>query len=143
PAVSAASAAISAPESSAATNSGSFSDYDDLVNLTASSGTLLYTPGQNGTWTWSGTGDESHPYPVTITATNSDGLTATSSFNVSFTDVAPAVSASSPSVTFDEGQTATNVGLFSDYNDAVTITASEGDVSQNGAQAGAWTWSQQ
>src|SRR5207244_251214 len=114
-------------------NSGSFSDYDDNVtSLTASTGTL--TPSglnsKSGSWTWSGTGDEDSPYSVTITATNADGTTATTSFAVSFTDVAPTVSAASTSVSAAENMAATNSGSFSDYDDAVRVTAYERRVGQ-------------
>ena len=110
PTVSANSAAVSALENAAATNTGAWSDYDDTVTLSASSGTLTYTPGQSGSWSWSGTGDEDHPYSVTITATNADNSTATTSFNVSFTDVAPTVSANSAAVSILENAAATNTG---------------------------------
>src|SRR5206468_2305659 len=91
PTVSAASSAVSAPENLPATNSGAFGDYDDAVTITASSGTVTQSGRQSGTWSWSGTGDEDSPYSVTITATNSDGCFSTTSFGVSFTDVAPTV----------------------------------------------------
>ena len=123
PTVSANSAAVSALENAAATNTGAWSDYDDSVTLSASSGTLTYTPGQSGTWSWSGTGDEDHPYSVTITATNADNSTATTSFNVSFTDVAPTVSANSAAVSALENAAATNTGAWSDYDDSVTLSA--------------------
>jgi hypothetical protein len=69
----------------AAANTGTFADYDDGVTITASSGTVTQDNG-HGTWSWSGTGDEDSPYSVTITATNADGSTATTSFQVTFTD---------------------------------------------------------
>src|SRR5205823_2134982 len=132
----------SAAENVAATNSGSFGDYDDAVTISASSGTVTQAGSHSGTWSWSGAGDEDSPYSVLITATNVDGSTATTTFDVSFTDVPPVVAADHPSVTFDEGQTATNTGTFADYDDAVTITASEGFVTQSAIQSGGWTWSQ-
>src|SRR5207248_8303935 len=115
PTVAAASSAVSAAENAAATNSGTWSDYDDAVTLSTSTGTL--TQNADGTWIWSGTGDEDSPYPVTISATNADGSTATTTFAVSFTDVAPTVSADSPSVSTTENAAATNSGTFGDYDD--------------------------
>ena len=63
------------------------------------------------------------PYSVTITATNADNSTATTSFNVSFTDVAPTVSANSAAVSALENAAATNTGAWSDYDDSVTLSA--------------------
>src|SRR5262249_62359314 len=67
-------------------------------------GTVTQSGSQSGTWSWSGTGDEDSPYTVTITATNADGSSSTVTFDVSFTDVAPTVSANSPSVSAPEDQ---------------------------------------
>ncbi|HEV3343167.1 MAG TPA: hypothetical protein VG125_22530, partial [Pirellulales bacterium] len=76
-------------EGAAATNNGTFGDYDDAVTITASTGTVMQvnddSHGNSGTWTWSGTGDEG-TQTVTITATNADGHIATSSFTVTYTD---------------------------------------------------------
>src|SRR5207248_1595905 len=141
PSVTAASGDVSAAENVAVTNSGIWSDYDDAVTITASSGTVTQSGTQRGAWNWSGTGDEDHPYTVTITATNADHSVTTTSFAVSFTDVAPSVAAANSTVTFNEGQTATNTGTFADYDDAVTITASEGTIIQSGSTNGSWSWS--
>src|SRR5204862_6736033 len=81
------------------------------------------------------------PYTVTITATNADGLTATTTFAVSFSDVAPSVAADTSAVSAPENTLAANSGTFGDYDDAVTITASSGTVSQSGTQVGTWSWS--
>src|SRR4029077_18543599 len=98
PSVAADHASVSAAENASAHNTGTFGDYDDAVTITASSGSVSQTGSQSGTWSWSGTGDEDAPYTVTITATNVDGSTSTTSFDVSFTDVAPTVSADHSSV---------------------------------------------
>jgi len=73
PTVAADNASVTVPENQAASNSGTFSDYDDAVTVSASSGSV--TPSGGG-WSWSGSGDEDHPYTVTITATNTDGNSA-------------------------------------------------------------------
>src|SRR5436305_1438557 len=85
-----------------------------------------------------GGGDERRPYSVTITATNADGTTSTTSFAVSFSDVAPCVAAERGSVSVALNPAATNTGTFSDFDDAVTITASTGSVSQVGSHSGTW-----
>src|SRR5206468_471272 len=94
----------------------------------------------DGTWTWSGTGDEDLPYNVTVTARNADGNSASTSFAVSFTDVPPTVTSLAHSA--DSGRenlAASNSGAFSDYDDALTITADRGALVDNGD--GSWTWS--
>src|SRR5205823_1987467 len=107
-----------------------------------STGSLSQVGSQSGTWSWSGTGDESAPYDVTITATNADGSTASTIFHVSFTDVAPAVAADHTSVSAAENASASNGGTFSDFDDAVTISASSGSLSQVGSHSGTWSWSE-
>src|SRR5207244_9641675 len=78
---------------------------------------------------------------VTVIATCAVGSSATTSFDVCFTDVAPTVSADSAAVTAAENAAASNTGSFADFDDAVTITASSGAVTQSGSQSGTWTWS--
>src|SRR5207253_10243539 len=77
---------------------------------------------------------------LTITATNADNSVTTTSFGVSFTDVAPTVTADHASVSAAENAPATNTGAFADFDDAVTITASSGTVTQSGSQSGTWSW---
>jgi|GEM_PF-3732656 len=60
---------------------------------------------------------------------------------VEIVNLAPSVLAFSSSVTVNEGQTAANSGSFSDPNgDAVTLTASSGNLTDNGD--GTWSWTQ-
>src|SRR5439155_18131446 len=80
--------AVSSPEDAAATNTGTWFDFDDEVMLTADHGTVTKHETDYG-WDWSGTGDDDSPYTVTITATNEHGTVTTTSFDVSFTDVPP------------------------------------------------------
>jgi RHS repeat-associated protein len=141
PALIADQAAVSAPENAAVTDTGTFDDLAFGVTIMPSSGTVTQNGTQSGTWTWSGIGDEASPYTVTIIATNADGATATTSFAVSFTDVAPNISANMSSVNVNEGQTASNGGTFTDFDDAASLTASVGTISQSGPQNGTWTWS--
>src|SRR5205085_2017172 len=135
PSVSAASSSVSSAENVAASNSGVWSDYDDTVTLSASQG--LETKHSDGTWSWAQTGDESDSGTVTITATNADGSTSTTSFAVSFSDVAPSVAVDSSSVSSAENVAATNSGIWSDYDDTVTLTASQGLVTKHGD--GTWS----
>src|SRR4029077_4462375 len=141
PSVAADHASVSAAENTSAHNTGTFGDYDDAVTITASVGTSSQTGSLSGTWSWSGTGDEDTPYSVTITATNADGSVSTTTFDVSFTDVAPSVAADHACVSAAENTSAHNTGPFGDYDDAVTITASSGSVTQTGSQSGTWNWS--
>ena len=103
PTVAANSPSVTAPELTAVGNTGTFSDVDDAVTITASTGSVSQVGSQSGTWSWTGTApDESAPYTVTITATNADGSTATATFDVSFTDAAPTVAADNASVSAAE-----------------------------------------
>src|SRR5262249_26532154 len=79
-----------------ASNSGSFSDYDDAVAITASQGMVTQTTGKSGTWSWSQAGLEAGNYTITISATNADGSKATTSFAVKVDDVSPIVQVSGP-----------------------------------------------
>ncbi|MDP2663054.1 MAG: PKD domain-containing protein, partial [Dehalococcoidia bacterium] len=55
----------------------------------------------------------------------------------------PAVAASNPTVTVNEGQTAANTGTYSDDNggDNVAIAPSLGTVTKTGTNSGTWSWS--
>jgi hypothetical protein len=60
---------------------------------------------------------------------------------VEIVNQAPAILADSSSVIVNEGQIATNSGTFSDPNgDSVTLTASSGNLTDNGD--GTWSWTQ-
>src|SRR3569623_1115366 len=137
PTVSADKASVSAVENSLASNTGTWSDFDDAVLLTASYGTV--TQNNNGTWSWAGkVTDEAISITVTITATNADHSVSTTSFTVSGTDAPPAVSADKASVSAVENSQASNTGTWSDFDDAVVLTASYGTVTQN--NNGTWSW---
>src|SRR5205823_903651 len=101
PSVAANSPAVGAAENATAHNSGTFSDYDDAVTITVDHGAVTQN-NLTGIWSWSGAGDEDHPYTVTVTATNADGTVSTAQFGVTFTDVAPVVSADLPAVNAPE-----------------------------------------
>ncbi|MFQ6173154.1 S8 family serine peptidase [Oryzobacter sp. R7] len=110
-----------APEGSAVTATGTWSDADgDDVTLTASTGTV--TEGA-GTWTWTSTRGDDGSVPVTITATDPLGKTGSVGFTATWTNVAPTVSLS-PVATIAEGGTVTVSGSFSDpgWLDTHTVT---------------------
>ena len=145
PAVAADNPSVAVDEGQTAANTGTFSDRDvNVVTIAASIGTLTQVGTQNGTWSWSlDTADgPDQSQTVTIRATDDDGDWTETTFDLAVGNLAPTVAADNPSVTVDEGQTATNTGTFSDQGfDLVTITASIGTVTQVGTQAGTWNWS--
>ena len=56
---------------------------------------------------------------------------------------APAVAASNPTVSVNEGAAPTNAGTFSDPDgDTVALTATAGTVTQTGTTSGTWSWTQ-
>src|SRR5207237_1636503 len=72
-------------------------------------------------------------------APNPDGSATTVTSNVSFTDVPPTVTADHAAVSAAENAAAANSGTFGDYDDAVTLSASTGTLTQNAD--GTWSWS--
>ena len=81
--------AVTFAEGTTATNTGTFSDPDgDTLALTASSGSV--TAGGSGTWSWSiAAADDVNAQPVTITAGDGHGNTASVTFSLTVTNVAP------------------------------------------------------
>jgi hypothetical protein len=86
-------ATVTVNEGAAATNTGVYADVDagDIVNITASIGSISKTGTGNGTWTWNFTPDDgpAQSQTVTITATDTFGLTATTTFQLVVNNVAP------------------------------------------------------
>jgi hypothetical protein len=131
-------------EGETAANTGTWSDPNivdgDEVDVTASVGTI--TQDANGTWSWSldTTDGPDQSQTVTVTATDSFDETDTATFELVVNNVAPTVDADDATVTVDEGQTANNSGTFGDVgDDTVGLSASIGDVNDNGD--GTWSWS--
>jgi hypothetical protein len=76
---------------------------------------------------------------VALRVTDNHGVDNADTATINVENVAPNVAADSPTVTVDEGQTATNTGAWSDPGaDEVTLAASAGTVTKNGN--GTWTW---
>jgi hypothetical protein len=87
------------------------------------------------------TPDNEGSYVVTLTATDKDGGVGTTTATITVLNVAPTVNADNPTVTVNEGQTASNTGTYSDPTDSITLTASVGTVTQTGTTNGTWSWS--
>jgi extracellular elastinolytic metalloproteinase len=104
PKVSPDSDAVSAAENSPAINTGTWSDYDDAVTLSASIGTLIQNG--DGTWIWSNTYDDDGTYTTIVTAQNTNGSITTTSFEVSVANVAPTLTISG-AASVDEASTYT------------------------------------
>jgi hypothetical protein len=143
PSIAAAQSSITAPEGSPAANSGTFSDADagDNVTLSASTGTVVKTGGNSGTWSWSMNAPDGPAAAQTVTITASDGKggSAAVSFTVTVDNVAPTVSFSvTPSL--NENQTATLLGSIADPGaldtHAVTIDWGDGSTSTLALAAG-------
>ena len=101
-------AAVTVNEGESAANSGTFSDPgDDVVEVTASMGTVSQVGTQNGAWSWSyaSTDGPDQSQTVTVTATDSDGDSRETTFALVVNNVTPSVSADEASVAVDEGQT--------------------------------------
>jgi hypothetical protein len=129
PAVTVNSPTVTAPEGSAITNSGTFSDPDnDPVALKASLGTVSKSGA--GTWTWSTPPqDEAAAQTVTITADDGQGATATVSFTFTVTAVPPIVTLGGSGSSVPEGT-------------AVSLTGSAASASAADTSAGftySWT----
>ena len=141
PVVAANNAALTVGEGLQVTNTGTWSDVaadQPNVTLSASVGTVVKQA--NGTWSWSYTPpDGATVQTVTITADDHEAANhqRSTSFTLTVDNVAPALTLQASSVTIDEGQTATNQGLWSDVAaDNVTFTASLGTVTRTATGPG-------
>ena len=133
---------VTSPEGTTVSNTGTFGDYDEPVTISVLSGggSIVQTGSQSGTWHWSGPAASDAPYDVTIKATNTDGSFTTVTFHVAFTDVPPTITADLHSVSTFEDVAASNTGTWSDFDDAVILSASQGVVTEH--NNGTWSWSQ-
>src|SRR5713101_2609125 len=97
-------------EGTAPTNSGTFADAAGLtVHLTASAGTLTYTPSTSGTWTWAGTAADEGPSQTTILIGADDGKggAAQATFTTESNPKAPTATIHGAIATVKEGATIT------------------------------------
>src|SRR5712691_5713190 len=97
-------------EGTAPTNSGTFADAAGLtVHLTASAGTLTYTPSTSGTWTWAGAATDEGPSQTTILISADDGKggAAQATFTTESNPKAPTATIHGATATVKEGATIT------------------------------------
>src|SRR5262249_40822557 len=80
-------------------------------------------------------------FPISVVIHHATAPAATAPLSAAVADSPPTISARSASASALENASATNSGSFDDYDDAVTITASTGTVTQSGSVHGNWTWS--
>lgn len=112
PLVDAASSAVSVPEGTPATNSGTWSDADlDAATISANTGTV--TQG-TGTWAWSNPSLDDDSYTVVITADDGKGGVATTTFSVTVTNVNPSITGITVPPTVALGSTANVSATFTD-----------------------------
>src|SRR5260221_7600387 len=109
PTVTRAKSDVPVTEGTAPTNSGTFADAAGLtVHLTASSGTLTYTPSTSGTWTWAGAAaDEGPSQTVLISADDGNGGTAQATFTTESNRKAPTATIHGATAGVKEGATIT------------------------------------
>src|SRR6266852_6829028 len=101
---------VAVTEGTAPTNSGTFAGAAGLtVHLTASSGTLTYTPSNSGTWTWAGTATDEGPSQTTILISADDGKggAAQATFTTDSNPKAPTATIHGATATVKEGATIT------------------------------------
>jgi len=132
-------ATVTVNESDTASNTGTYSDPADPVNLSASVGTVIDTG--SGTWSWSWTTSDGpdDSQSVTIFGNDGEGAVPIATFGLIVNNVAPNGTADNATVTVNAGATANNTGTFSDPADPVTLSASVGTVIDTGG--GHWNWS--
>src|SRR5713101_4469644 len=97
-------------EGTAPTNSGTFADAAGLtVHLTASAGTLNYTPSTSGAWTWAGAATDEGPSHTTILISADDGKggAAQATFTTESNPKAPTATIHGATATVKEGATIT------------------------------------
>jgi hypothetical protein len=96
-------------EGTAPTNSGTFADAIGLtVHLTASSGTVNYTPASSGNWTWNGSAtDEGPGQTIIIKADDGNGGTGEATFTTESNRKAPTVTIQGATSSVKEGTTIT------------------------------------
>src|SRR5713101_5777098 len=135
-------------EGTAPTNSGTFAGAAGLtVHLTASSGTLTYTPSNSGTWTWAGTATDEGPSQTTILISADDGKggAAQATFTTESNPKAPTATIHGATATVKEGATITlTASAISDSADDNTAgfkfkwTASEYGIALPGNTSGTY-----
>ncbi len=122
---------VAVPEGTPTENTGTFNDDDlgDVVEVTASVGTVVQAGSRTGTWAWTyipGDGP-TDGQTVSIAATDSEGASAQVTFALVVSNVAPTVDAG-VGAAIDEGAGFTGPGSFTDPGtDTWTATVDYGD----------------
>jgi PKD domain len=143
PVVAADSSAVTFPEGSAPTNTGTFSDADgDAVTITASAGAITKTGTSSGTWSWTETAaDEPTTQTVTVIADDGNGLNTQTTFTVAVTGVLPTATISSASA-LSAATLSTGVPASSPEGTKVTLNGSATSPAASDTAAGftyGWT----
>lgn len=138
PTVSANNTSVNFLEGAPETNSGTYSDPDgDTVSLSASSGSITKTGTSSGTWSWSAPASDetATAQTVTIKADDGQGQTATTSFNVIVSGVAPKAQITSDPATVPEGtaEAFTGTGSSPDSADNTAGFTYSWGVTKNGS----------
>ncbi|MBN2414596.1 SBBP repeat-containing protein [bacterium] len=135
--------AVTTEEGQIVLNCGTVTDPDnDFVMLFSSPGTIINNG--DGTWSWSlqtALGDVG-TQTVAVAGDDGNGGTAEISFTVTITPVntPPVLTIASQHISVVEGATAAAIGTVTDPDgDVVSLTASIGDITDNGD--GTWSWS--
>jgi len=115
--------AVSVDEGTRPANTGTFSDADgDTVAITASAGAVTQSATTAGTWAWSQpAGDEATIQTITLTADDGKGLTATTSFTITVTPLAPNVTISSATAGLSAAAASTSAIASSPEGTKVTL----------------------
>jgi hypothetical protein len=119
-------ASVTVNEGQQATNTGTWSDPDDVtVTLSASVGTVVQN---NGAWSWSfqTTDGPAETQTVTITATDEHGATGTATFNLTVNNMPPVLTITRPTAgtLYAKGDSVNLAASFTDAGTGDTHTAS-------------------
>jgi hypothetical protein len=130
-------------EGQTATLSGTVSDIDGVVSLTASRGTVVLS--QDCTWTW--TSDELNAsgnvtyQPVTLTATDAEGTSSTDTIPLYVRNVPVLFYFDGSPLNIDEGQTATRNGTYTNpLDEPLFFNSTVGSFTDHGDGTFTWSW---
>ncbi|MEM8912453.1 MAG: Ig-like domain-containing protein, partial [Planctomycetota bacterium] len=100
---------------------------EDFADNTTPTKTHVYADGPN-------------EFTITVSLTDEDGVHVAASHTVSVANVPPTVNANQATVTVDEGDTASNSGVYGDVgDDTVSVAADVGQLVDH--NDGTWSWS--
>ena len=126
-------------EGELATVGGTYADLDG-VTISASIGNVIDNSDGTWDWSWDTLDGPDDSQVVTVTIEDTDGATNDVTFNLTVNNAPPALSIDNALVEVAENADAMNTGTFGDPGaDTVSLTASVGDVVDNGDET--WSWS--